>query len=585
MNQALGPKYQLSFAKHRSRYIQVQLSLPASEEPRVLSLPNWIFGSYLIRDFARHLMDMCAQTAHGHPVALRPIDQHSWTLAACSEPVTVRYQVYCADFSVRTAHVDADHVFFNGTSVFLQVHGAESLPHQVVMQADGPLNSRVATTMPAVDVDARGFGCYQAAGYAALIDYPVEIADFIERRFEIDGVPHRLAFTNALPNTDFDRIAADIEQICRTEIALFGGAPFSQYLFLIALDESGFGGLEHADSTALIFPAKHLPALGQSGMTDEYQRFLSLCAHEYFHNWNVKRIKPAAFAGLVLDQPAHTRLLWLFEGFTSYFDDWLVRHAGLIDQSQYLKALQQTINRAVQGPGWHRQTLEESSFYAWTRFYQQDENAINAIVSYYTRGAVVALLLDLYLRSKGKSLLEVIQRIWSEHADTPIQEGRAIEQLIESVAEEPLGEFFDSALRSTEPLALVEQLAQFGVHAQPIAQISGVDTGLLIQEQGDDGATVRVVIEDGPAAVAGIAAGDKIIAVDGFAVNAREWSARMARYRPGDQLEVHLFRQGRLRCYSLLLKEPRLNHLSLKADDSDPQAVARRNDWLAVCPL
>ena len=580
---AVEPRFRLGFTGHHSRYIDVTLTLPAARQGYRLSLPAWIPGSYLLRDFARHLVGKHAHDARGEPVAITPVDQQTWDLAGSDEAIHVHYRVYCADFSVRSAHADSSHVFFNGTSVFLRVHGAEKARHEIAMAGEGlPADWRVATTLPEIAIDERGFGAYAASDYEALIDHPVEIADFVERRFTAGGVLHRMVFTNALPETDFDRIAADVARICETEIALFDGAPFDEYLFLVALDESGFGGLEHRDSTALIFPRSHLPSATAAGVSKEYQRFLSLCAHEYFHNWNVKRIRPAAFAGLPLDRPAHTRLLWVFEGFTSYLDDWLVRHAGLIDESQYLEALEETVNRAMRGKGWSRQTLEESSFYAWTRFYQQDANAVNAIVSYYTRGAVVALMLDLMLRERGASLMDVMRRLWEAHGEEPLPEGERVEGLIEAAMGEPMSEFFDLALRSTETLDVAGLLARFGVSMVPRAEQGGPDAGLRIDPRGDRDARVVLVFEDRPGAVAGLAVEDRVIAIDGFAVSGVTWADRIARHRAGDRLRLHVFRQGRLLEMTLTLAPECLNQHRLERAGTDARAEARRTEWLAT---
>lgn len=579
---SVEPRYRLGFAGHRSRYLDVTLTLPAAVAGYRLSLPAWIPGSYLLRDFARHVVGKRAVDADGRPIEITPVDQQTWDLAGSEQEVSVHYRIYCADFSVRSAHVDSSHVFFNGTSVFLRVHGAERARHQVVMEGEGlPTDWRLATTLPSIAVDERGFGQYAAVDYEALIDHPVEIADFVERQFTAGGVLHRMVFINALPETDFDRIAQDVARLCETEIELFGGAPFDEYLFLVALDQSGFGGLEHRDSTALVFPREHLPAVTAEGVSKQYQRFLSLCAHEYFHSWHVKRIRPAAFAGLPLDRPAHTRLLWVFEGFTSYFDDWLVRHAGLIDETQYLAALEETVNRAMRGKGWTRQTLEESSFYAWTRFYQQDANAVNAIVSYYSRGAVVALMLDLMLRERGASLMDVMRRLWVEHGKMPLPEGRRVEELVEAAMGEPMTEFFDRALRSTEPLDVAGLLARFGVVMVPRAELGGPDTGLRVDELDGQQARVTLVFEDRPAAVAGLAVDDRIIAIDGFAVSGSSWAERIARHRAGDRLHLHVFRQGRLLEMTLTLIPECLNQHRLEMAGSDTLTEARRLDWLA----
>ncbi len=587
----IEPHFYLDFAQVNSRYISVRLDLPACALGYTLSLPAWIPGSYLVRDFAKNLVGMTATLACGSAVPLVPQDQTTWQLAACAQPVSIQYLVYCADFSVRAAHADSRHAFFNGTSVFLRVHGAEGNPHHLELsKAHAPAAWRVATAMPANTVDARGFGGYAAPDYETLIDFPFELGTFERLHWISAGTPHRMALSNPHPRTDFARIADDVAKICATEIRFFGAAPFESYLFLVALDGAGFGGLEHRNSTALIFPRTDLPLLGETGVSPAYQRFLSLCAHEYFHAWHVKRIRPQAFTQLPLARPAHTRLLWLFEGFTSYFDDWLVRRAGLINEAAYLDALTQTINRAVRGKGWGRQTLEESSFYAWTRFYQQDENAVNAIVSYYTRGALVALMLDLQLRQKGHSLAEVMRQLWCDFGDRPLPEGDVIERYIAGLAskadgDSALGAFFERALRSVEPLDFCALLADFGVTAEPVTEPAFAvhDFGAVVGGDDPRMAKVQIVFEDRPAAQAGLAVGDELIALDGWAIGARNWREQLARYPVGDQLTLHGFRQGQLMHWSVVLALPVCNQWQLR--ETSPvkaDAHARRLAWLAV---
>ncbi len=592
-------QYTLSFARAVSRYIDVRMTLPVDfpsadqqeDFAWVFSLPAWIPGSYLIRDFAKNLVGMTARTVGGTPVPITALDQQTWQISRQSSPIVIDYSVYCADFSVRTAHVDLNHAFFNGSSVFLRLHGLESVPHLVFLDDVGaPEHWHVATSLPPINTDERGFGHFKADNYEALIDYPVEMGRFELIRWETLGVPHRMVFSNPHPKTDFARIACDVARICSTEIRFFDGAPFTHYLFLVALDAQGFGGLEHRDSTALIFPRHDLPLLGETGMPPAYQRFLSLCAHEYFHAWHVKRIRPLAFTGLPLSRPAPTRLLWLFEGFTSYFDDWLVRRAGLIDESAYLDALAQTINRAVRGKGWSRQTLEESSFYAWTRFYQQDENAVNAIVSYYTRGGLVALMLDLNFRRHGGSLAEVMRQLWHDFGVNPLPEGEVIERFIAALAPHSLGEgavndFFERALRGHEPLDFSPLLAEFGITAEPVAEpaFAANDFGAVVG--GDDPriAKVQIVFEDRPAARAGLAVGDELVALDGWAIAGVNWGERIRRYQAGDQVSVHGFRQGRFQQWTIELAPPVLNQWRLRpAPVVAACARQRRAAWLIV---
>ncbi len=579
-------RYTVALTAVRSRYLSVAMTVPPSDEARVLSLPAWIPGSYLIRDFARHWVGMTATQSDGRPHPLDTLDQHRWTLPPSALPVTIHALVYGNDYSVRTTHVDSSHAFFNGTSVFLRLHGAEDWRHEVQIEAAGaPLGWKVATTLPAQVVDAAGFGGYAAESYEALIDYPVEMGAWESVEWLAGGVPHRLVASNAHPRTDFARIAADLAVVCATVQRFWGAVPFDGYLFLLSLDAKGFGGLEHRDSTALIFPREDLPRLGETGVSAGYQRLLALCAHEYFHAWLVKRIRPTAFTGLPLAAPATTRLLWLFEGFTSYFDDYLVAQSGKITPAAYLTALADTLNRAVRGKGWTRQTLEESSFYAWTRFYQQDENAVNAIVSYYTRGGLLALMLDLTLRLAGEDLPARMRRLWQQHQQEPIPPGAAIESLLGAQEHPAVAVLFDLGLRSTEPLAFAPLLAQFGVACVPVAEAAqaAVDMGAVIGGDEPRVARVQLVFEDRPAARAGLVAGDELIALDGFAVSGAEFGARLRRHQPGDSVTLDGFRQGRLMRWVVRLGEPVLNQWQLSwIEDAalDAETQARRAAWL-----
>ncbi|HEV7855477.1 MAG TPA: peptidase M61, partial [Herminiimonas sp.] len=299
------------------------------------SLPAWIPGSYMIREFARNIVQIAAES-DGEKVALFKLDKHTWQAAPCDGPLTLHYEVYAWDMSVRTAHLDQTHGFFNGTSVFLKVEGHEHRAHSVDLQKpEGEQYEqwRVATAMKQSKGRRYGFGIYTAANYDELIDHPVEMGTFSLATFKARGVQHDVVFTGRVPNLDLPRLTADLKKICETQIAFFEPktkrAPMDRYVFMTMVVGDGYGGLEHRASTALICSRADLPVIGQKEMTDGYRTFLGLCSHEYFHTWNVKRIKPAAFAPYDLKQEGYTSLLWLFEGFTSYYDDLMLVRSGV----------------------------------------------------------------------------------------------------------------------------------------------------------------------------------------------------------------------------------------------------------------
>lgn len=356
------------------------------------SLPTWIPGSYMVREFSRNIIQMEA-VCNGVPVPLTKLDKNHWQAASCNGPLTVSYDVYAWDLSVRTAHLDQTHGFFNGSSVFLEAQGNETEP--LVIDIKRPFgeqydNWRVITALQELAAERYGFGTYLASNYDELIDSPVELGTFVLGQFEAHGTLHEIAVTGHVPNLDMARLEKDLKAICETEIAFFEPdsrrSPVDRYVFLVMAVGNGYGGLEHRASTALLCSRKSLPSTAtpeQDGkLSDDYIRFLGLCSHEYFHTWNVKRIKPAAFIPYQLDAETDTRMLWLFEGFTSYFDDLVLLRSRLIDVSTYLQLVAKTINSVMRGKGYLRQSISDAGFDAWTKYYRQDENSPNALVSY-----------------------------------------------------------------------------------------------------------------------------------------------------------------------------------------------------------
>ena len=388
-------RYRVGVASAAGHLFEVSLRIGAGgSTPRRLSLPAWIPGSYLIRDFARHIVAIGAET-HGESVSLTKLDKQTWELAPTAGPVEVRYQVYAFDLSVRSAYLDATRAYFNGSSLLLRLHGAEGDPCELELvrpPADQGCGQgwTVETTLPAVAVDGAGFGRYAARDYWALIDHPVQCALHRAVEFEVQGVPHRAALSGRVEHCDLDRLAADLRAVCAYQARLFGALPLERYLFLLTAVGDGYGGLEHRDSCSLLCARDDLPAAGERDASEGYRKFLGLCSHEYFHLWNVKRIQPAVFSTADLAREVHTTLLWAFEGITSYYDDLALVRSGRIPVQGYLELLARSISRLFRTPGRRRQSLAESSFDAWTKFYKADENAPNAIVSYYLKGSLVA---------------------------------------------------------------------------------------------------------------------------------------------------------------------------------------------------
>ncbi|MBB3223110.1 M61 family metallopeptidase [Pseudoduganella umbonata] len=560
---------------------------------QLLALPAWIPGSYMIREFSRNIVQIRAE-ANGQPVALAKLDKHSWQAPPVEGPLTVQYDVYAWDLSVRAAHLDQTHGFFNGTSVFLRVAGQEEVPHvvDIVRPADEAARGwRVATALPELKAKRYGFGTYVAADYDELIDSPVEMGDFALATFTAHGVPHDVVITGRVPNLDMARLCADLKAICETQIAFFEPktrhAPMDRYVFMTLAVGDGYGGLEHRASTALICARADLPTTAAQGKerSEGYIKFLGLCSHEYFHTWNVKRIKPAVFAPYDLQVENYTPLLWLFEGFTSYYDDLFLVRAGMIGEATYFKMLGKTVGGVLRGAGRTKQSVAESSFDAWSKYYRQDENAPNAIVSYYAKGSLVGLGLDLAIRQKSggkRSLDDIMLALWQRYGRDFYPHGRRgvtpgeVEALFDEISGMRLKSYFDKYIRGTEDVPLAKLLAPFGVKYTDERKPAKPSLDVNIGRDGAD-AKLSAVHEGGAAHRAGMSAGDLLVAVDGLRVtgNPANVEALLSRYSAGDTVQVHAFRRDELMTFTVRLQGDRVPGIVLAIDSARKSALAR----------
>jgi len=504
---------------------RVTLTIPEPAAQQTVSLPVWIPGSYLVREFSKNLQHLSVRQGR-RQVAVRQQDKCSWQIdCKTDESLTLRYEVYAFDNSVRTAWLDARRGFFNGTSLCLRVHGQEQRPHQLALQpVKGRPDWQVATGLTPVKTDKKGFGLYRAADYDELVDCPMELGTFWSGRFKACGIEHRFVVAGALPSFDGERLLADTQKICEAEIRFWHGqgaqagrkAPHKNYLFMLNAVDDGYGGLEHRNSTALICSRRDLPRMGEKKTGEGYTTLLGLISHEYFHTWNVKQLRPDVFARYDYARENYTPLLWFFEGFTSYYDDLLLRRAGLIDDAIYLQLLGKTINQVAQTPGRHVQTVAQASFDAWVKYYRQDENTPNATVSYYTKGALVALCLDLSLREESKdqghSLDEVMRGLWQRCKAGPMREQDVLDEL-QTVTGRSWHKELQAWVHSTAELPLARLLEAQGIriHAEPgnLAQHLG-----LRHQDANGSVQVKAVLRGSAAEQAGFAAGDEWLGLE-----------------------------------------------------------------------
>ena len=571
-------------AGHRFR-VTITVAEPA-QSGQIFSLPAWIPGSYLIRDFSRQIESISAKSG-AQVIGLTKISNHSWRASACSGPLKVTLIVYAWDLSVRGAHLDESHGFFNGTSLYLRVHGQEQLPCEVTLIAPPrPARWTVHTSLPEspssrLAASRHGFGNYRAQNYDALIDHPVEMGTPQVIKFIVCGAEHELVFTGQIPNLDIKRIRDDVKRICESQIRLFepqtARAPFldtsSRYVFMTMVTGNDYGGLEHRASTALVASRKDLPTVGQTQAPEGYQTYLGLVSHEYFHTWNVKRIKPAAFAPYDLSRENHTRLLWIFEGFTSYYDDLMLLRSGVINRSDYLKMLSKQISSVMATPGRHKQSVAESSFDAWSRYYKQDENSPNALISYYTKGAMIALGLDLTIRKESGerySLDDVMRAMW-ERFGRDFYTGHP-----QGLSETG----FAKLVRETTGVDVANQIAQwaYDTHDVPLKALlrnQNIDLNwkaastkpsldVRTRKQGEQ-IVLATVFEHGAAHHAGLSAMDTLVAFDGIKVDSstNTLETLLSRYALGDRVTIHVFRRDELRAFELTLAKPAQNECVL----------------------
>jgi predicted metalloprotease with PDZ domain len=578
--------------------VSVTVDVPDAAGQRFL-MPVWIPGSYMIREFARHVVTLRA-ACNGVPVACTKIDKATWQCEPVTAPLTVTYEVYAWELSVRGAHLDDTHAFFNGACVFLLPLGHEQDVCRLKLLAPeaAALNDwQVATSLPRHSADQMGFGLYQAANYDELIDHPVEMGTFSHATFDVQGVTHHVVITGRT-RADLPRLCADLQKICSHQARLFepvsGKPPVAEYWFLITATGDGYGGLEHRASTALLCSRDELPLSHQAKVTDGYRRFLGLASHEYFHTWNVKRITPSGFVAHDLTREAYTRDLWFFEGITSYYDDLSLVRAGIIDELSYLELMAEHVGRLSQVPGRKKQSLSEASFDAWIKYYRADENAPNSQVSYYLKGALIGFALDANIRiqSRGEySLDDVMRALWERYGKLGVGvEPGAIESLVAEVTHLNLTAFFDQALRGTDDPDFAGLLNQFAIDLSWRARAGRASTeppeswlGAKVGARNSD-AVLEQVFDGGPAQLAGLAAGDAVIAIDGIRINGVSLERKLRTYPVGVAVNLTAFRRDELMTFKVVL-QPQPPSLCVLTTLQEPaERAARRKVWLGIKP-
>jgi len=554
--------YQLSITDITAHLVAVELRFtPQTNDSILLSLPSWIPGSYMVRDFAKHLHSLEAFDDAG-VLMLQQLDKQSWQLNHNQQPLTVRYKVYAFDLSVRGCYLDDQLAILNPAALCLEVKGMEAEPINLTVVAPECLDWQVATGLSRDrSTPALHCGLYHADNYQQLIDTPLMLGKLDIAEFDVCGVTHYVALAGH-EQVDLPRFKAELQRICQQQQQVFGGLPtdLQQYWFLCWVTDTGYGGLEHHNSTLLLLTHQDLPnAQRPDESTADYQNLLGLCSHEYFHTWWVKRAKPAVFLPYQLQSEQYTSQLWLYEGFTSYYDDLALVRSGLLTQEQYFAALEKTINRVQLSPSELVQSVADSSFNAWTKYYKQDENAVNAVVSYYTKGSLIALCLDALLRSKNKTLDALMQLAWRSYGEPALGSSeQQFIQLCSDYAGKDIASQLYSWVHATSVLPLAELLPHLGLATAKRQQEQSKDLsgskaptyparafGAAFTASAEGLKIVNVPLNS-VAYKAGLMAQDLLIAINAVKATEQNFWRQLNQSKIGCVLNLHVFRKQRL---------------------------------------
>ena len=563
----------------------------------------WTPGSYRIRDYARFVEGFEASSDQGRVFPVEKLDKSTFRidLGGCqgetADSVVVRYQVYAWEQTVRTSHVDDQHAFIHGAGTFFAVRDEAQWPIRVRLRR--PDGWRTATELPPVEerqgaaiIDDDG-DCFEAADYDTLVDSPIDVGKFRMLVFEARGLPHRAVICGEPGNLDLGSFQADLVSIIEATASVFPSPPpLNRYTFIIHVvpDGGDGGGLEHLNSCAIQCRRHAFKPRAA------YEDFLSLCAHEYFHVWNGKRLRPHALGPFNYLQEVPCGELWFVEGMTAYYDELLLRRAGLVTRERYLERLLDKMLRLSDQPGRCHESLEEASFDAWIKLYQRTERSPSSQVSYYLKGELVAATLDLTIRSRTqgrRSLDDVLGWLFDRHAPpSPGYTSRQLHDAFDQAVGLELGDVLERLVQRPGEDGLREALALAGFRlkkrkasdrpappGKPSRPLAGLDVHL---RPGSDRARIAAVLDGGAGLAAGLSAGDEIIAVDGQRVDSQSLGTRLQERSPGEGVRLSLFRRDRLRQITVLLSPVSSPALEAVPDeDAGPEAQVVRDAWLA----
>jgi len=542
--------YSVSFSDPLTHYCEVSINIKGiATEALLFSMPVWTPGSYMIRDYAGKVQNETATDNKGQCRSSEKISKNTWRVqTGGSKEINFSYRVYCNELTVRTSEVTSEHAFLNNSGVFMFVRGYENLPCRLNINL--PKQWKEVST----GLEQTGKNKYRADNYDVFIDCPVEVGNQTILEFQIKKIPHKICLVGT-GNYDAKKLIKDFRMIAETQIKFFNGKiPYKDYTYIVQLVEKGGGGLEHLNSFVVQFPRLNF------NDAKMYRKFLGLVSHEFFHLWNVKRIRPEALGPFNYDRENYTQSLWVAEGWTSYYDNVLLRRTGLINNEEYLEFLEHEVNDIMRFSGRFHQPLRESSFDTWIKFYKKDENTNNAQVSYYTKGALVATMLNIEIMTEtncNKSLDEVMLNLYDDYTKNPrvgYTEDR-VKQLCESLCGKSLDDFWRKYLDGTDELPIAEYLARCGVIM--VDENASVKCSLDIESKSENGKLLIVkVFANGSAYSAGLSSGDELLAIDGYRVDTELMNKIIADKKAGEEIEVMISRKGIMRNIKVSMLKP-----------------------------
>lgn len=566
-------EYTISFPKPVTHYCDVEMKAQTNGQDEInFELPVWTPGSYKIRDYSRHVDNVIAYDSEGKQLECEKTGKSSWNVKTNgAKEVILSYRVYCNELTVRTSEITSDHAYLNGTNVFVYADGMKEAECELELKPY-PEWKKISTGLRKV-----GENKYSAGNYDILADSPIEIGNQEVLEFEADGKKHYISIYG-VGNYETGKFLEDFKKIVDAESKMMGGLPYEDFTFLITFAEGAGGGLEHLNSFSAMYPPW--------GFDDEkkYKRFLGLISHELFHVWNVKRVRPVELGPFDYTKEVYTKMHWVTEGWTSFFDNLILRRAEIVDNKGYLEFVAEEVNEVMRFHGRFHQSLEESSFNNWIKFYNRHENSRNDQISYYKKGALAAMMLDIEIITStncDKSLDDALRILYEDFKKDPSKgyASERVKKVCESLAGKKLDDFWKKHINGTAELPLNDYLTKAGVELKDKNKENEIKLGAVINKKGDN-VILDEVYEGGSAYGAGLSAGDEIISINGIRISNNNFKAILNMYRPGDETEVVLSRAGTVRNLKMKILEQIPTYELVKIENPDDMQLKVWDKWI-----